>query len=154
MKKIIRNTHTLVIYTLLFITLFLISSCDSDDPEISDRESLIEALTGTWTVDEDSYILIDNQDITDFLIGFEISIDKELRFTTNNDQLQFQEFPWPTEGTFTLNDELTRITRNDGLVITLDLNDDESVLDFEFNADESGRAASAAGGWKCGFSKK
>lgn len=101
-----------------------------------------------------SYIFIDNQDITDLLIGFEISIDENLDFVTNNDELEFQRFPWPASGSFTLNDELTQLTRNDGLVIILDLNDDESLLDFEFSAAESGRESAASGGWKCGFSKK
>lgn len=157
MKKLIRNTHTFLFYTLLFIMLLIFSGCDKDAPELSDRDALIEALTGTWVVDETSYIQINGQDITDLLLGFEIAITSDLTYTTNSDELTLEEFPWPTSGSFEISDDLRQFTRNDGLVITLTLSDDELSLDMEFEADEntdSGRTEGVKGGWKCGLSKK
>ena len=157
MKKLtIRNTYTFIFFFYLLFALILISGCSTDDSEgVSDREVFIESITGTWTVDEDSYILINDQNIADLLLGFEISINEDLNYTTNSDQLTLEEFPWGTSGSFVLNDELTVLTREDGLLITLTLSADEQLLDFEFEAEENtGRISGVIGGWKCGFKKK
>ena len=154
MKKLIRNTYTFIFYLLLFAALILFSSCEKNEP-ISDREVFIENLANTWEVDEESYIQINNQDITQLLLGFEIAIDKDLNYVTNVDELQFQEFPWGTEGSFTLSEDLTTLTRNDGLVITIDIGEDGLSIDLEFDAeDDSGRLAGISGSWKCGMRRR
>lgn len=153
MKKLNRNTNIFLFYIILFLS--LMAGCSKED--ISDREALIVAITGTWVVDETSYIQINGQDITELLLGFEIAITSDLTYTTNSDGLTMKEFPWPTAGSFTISDDLTQFTRDDGLVITMILSDDELSLDMEFQADESnsgGRTEGVKGGWKCGLNKK
>lgn len=134
--------------------IFMIS-CTTE--ELSDRDLFVERIVGTWVVDENSYVILDDQDITELFLGFEITIDSDLTYTSNSDQLILEEFPWGTSGSFTLNDELTQFTRDDGLVIILDLSDDELSLDLEFTPDENthgGRIEGVRGGWKCGFRKR
>lgn len=153
MKKPIIIPFILTFFVSVFFT-----SCDESDPvlDTSSREAFITSIAQAWTIDEGSHISINDQDVTHLLVGFEISIAEDLSYTSNSDQLTVEEFPWPTSGSFELNEELTELTRDDGLVITLNLTDEESSLELNFEADENtaGRVAGIIGGWTCKFKKK
>ncbi|MEO9806446.1 MAG: hypothetical protein ABJF04_24505 [Reichenbachiella sp.] len=141
----------------VFVSLSLTTGCGPEATlDTSSKEAFINNISQTWTVDEDSYVLIEDQDITHLLTGFEIAIDGDLNFVTNSDQLTLEEFPWPTSGSFDLNDEFTELTRDDGLVVTLVIGDDGESLEFDFEADENttSRTLGIRGGWKVGLNKK
>ena len=78
-------------------------SCTADEPLPTDKELFIEAITGTWTIDEQSTVILDDQDITSTLLGFEITLDEELNYTSNSDALEVEVLPWPSTGKFLLN---------------------------------------------------
>ncbi|MEO9806440.1 MAG: hypothetical protein ABJF04_24475 [Reichenbachiella sp.] len=137
------------------ITLF--SGCEPEEVlDTSSKDAFITSIANTWAIDENSQVEINDQDITEVLMGFEMTINEDLTFTTNSDQLTIEEFPWPTSGSFALNDELTVLTRDDGLVINLDLSEDESELLIVFEADENtgGRTLGIRGGWRCHLSRR
>lgn len=152
--------HKPIIIPILFsllVTVGIVSGCE-ELPEVdtTDRETFIASIAQTWTVSDESTITIEDQDITHLLIGFELTINEDLTYTSNSDELTLEEFPWPTAGSFELNDELTQFTRDDGLQITLAISADEDELELNFVADENtaSRALGAKGGWKCKFKSK
>lgn len=152
--------HKPIIIPFLFtvcVTLGLTSSCEEiGELDTTSRESFISSIAQTWTVDEDSYISIEDQEITHLLSGFELRINEDLTYSSNSNELTLEEFPWPTSGSFELNDELTQLTRDDGLQITLAISDSEDELELNFTADENtaSRLFGAKGGWKCKMKKK
>ena len=152
MKTHIRNTFTLLLLAIL------ISSCGDDTVDISSKDAFIKSLTGTWVVEGDSYVILDDQDITDVLTGFEITINEDLSFTANSDQLDVQPLPWPTFGSFSINDALTQLTRDDGLIITATIDENDFLsLSFQFAEgfdDSSGRLQAIQGDWVFNLKKK
>ncbi len=145
-------------YTLLVIFLISLFSCE-DDNSPTDRDEFIADITGAWTVDGNSQIILDNQNITSLLADFEIVINSDLTFSTNSDQIQIEIMPWPTSGSFIINDELDQFTRNDGLIISVAV-DENSVMTLDFQFDEGfddsqgGRLHGIRGRWTMKITKK
>lgn len=151
MKKL--NNILLLLITLLFLMVLAISCGSEDGP--TDREVFIESITGTWEVTEENAVILNGQDITHLFVGFQIAMASGLTFTTNNDEVSVEEFPWPTAGFFELNDELTVLTRDDGLVIEILLDDAKDGLILEFDVEtDAGRLNGIGGGWRCGFTRR
>ena len=135
--------------SLLFLFMWILG-CTEDDPETTERDDFIQRIEGTWVMDENGLVTIDNQDITDLFLGFELTVESDLGYTTNIDDLSLEEFPWSAFGSLELNDDLTELTREDGLVISIDINSDEDRLTLEFVMDDmtDGRIAGVIGSWK------
>lgn len=154
MKVRNRIKRVRLLITTLIISV-IVGSCVDDTPDTSSRDAFIVSIAKTWEVTEGSEIIIDDDDITHLLLGFQITINEDLTFTTNSDQLQLEEFPWPTSGIFTLNDELTEIVRNDGLTITIEVPEQENELSMEYIVSEgTGRALGIRGKHKCKFRRR
>ena len=157
MKSYIKNTCQQ--FFSLFTMLTILGSCGSDGPVLTDKEAFIESITGTWAIDEESIVILDKQDITSRLVGFEIILDENLNYFTNSSDLILDILPWPSSGSFGINDELNEFTRDDGLIISVDLDaSDVFSLSFQFseNFDDStsGRTKGIRGGWDIKLNRK
>lgn len=147
--KIYKNT-----FLYLFIMVALGACKDESGPTVKDE--FIAQIAQTWVIDESSEVILDDVNITDALLGFEITINKDLSYTTNNQDVSLETFPWPSSGSFTVNDDLTQFTRNDGLIIIV-LVDKNDHLSMEFQFAEgyddstSGRIKGIKGHWKMQF---
>ena len=155
MNRFTRKAYTLLFYLFLFVSLALFG-CTGDEPEVSERDQFIASLEGTWAVDEGGFVLLNQQDLTSLLEGFELSITSGLDYTTNVDAIAFKEFPFPSSGAFELNEELTQVTRLDGLVIDISISEDGDFLSLSFiEAESTGRIHATSGArWNCGLIKK
>lgn len=139
-------------YSLIFVALFMaLSSCKPDDDPTPSDEKMGE-LSKTWTVDQNSLVMLDDNVITTELAGFEITIDEHLNYTANSSEIDLQPLPWPSSGSFELEDNLTELIRDDGLAIDISGSTDEELhLRFLFAEgfdDSSGNRTSAVkGSW-------
>jgi hypothetical protein len=139
-------------YSLIFVALFMVlSSCDPDDAP-TPSEKKIGELSKTWIVDQNSLVMLDDKDITTDLVGFEITIDDNLNYTTNGSEMDLQPLPWPSSGLFELEDNLTELIRDDGLLIDISGSTDEELhLQFlfaeEFDDSSGGRISAVEGSW-------
>ncbi len=141
---------------MLGLIIFTLSGCGDDEGITSDRDTFIAAITGTWVVDENSVILLNNEDIAPYLIGFEITINDDLTYLTNRADITFDAFPWPESGNFILSDDLTEIQRNDGLLILIEHDEVTNMINLTFQADENSlsRLEGLSGAWKMILSTK
>jgi hypothetical protein len=145
-------------HTLNIFLLVALSACGSDDSPNA-REEFINQIVGSWTVDESSTIILDDEDITSLLVGFEITIDSELSYLSNSEELGAEVIPWPSAGSFVVSDDLTQFTRDDGLVITTNL-DNNDKLNFtfqfseEFDDSDGGRLQAIRGVWQFNLKRK
>jgi hypothetical protein len=144
--------HPLKQTLFLILTTAMLIACGQDDGPTA-KEEFINSIAGTWTVDESSTIILDDEDITSLLLGFELSINTDLTYRTNSDQLALEVMPWPTAGSFEINDDLTQFTRDDGLVITTSLEDSDNLhftflFSGAFDHSDGGRNEAINGDWR------
>ena len=151
MKNYINHIY-LVLIVLLMLMAFLISCTPGDEPTPSERETFIGTLAQTWIINADNLVELEGQDITHAFVGFELTINDDLTYTTNSNELTITEFPWPAMGSFTLNTELNQLERDDGLVIDIELASSGDELLIEFDGDGTGSRKGVGGGWRCRFS--
>ena len=152
--KFIKHIKFSYLFILTSNLLLFTIACTPDD--ISSREQFIQKLADNWIIDESGAVLINGQDITELFLGFELSINADLTYTTNSNEVSIDEFPWPTAGFFELSEDETILTRDDGLEIEVSLSDDENSMELIFDADENtgGRQAGVRGRWRCQFSRR
>jgi hypothetical protein len=133
-------------------------ACSSDDSPTA-KKAFINSIVGSWTVDESSTIILDDEDITTLLIGFEMIIDQDLSYVSNSNELDTEVTPWPVTGSFEISDDLTQFTRDDGLVITTSLDNNDN-LNFTFHFSEGfddsdgGRLQAIRGAWRFNLKRK
>lgn len=152
---------TILNYTisLLFIQLSLVS-CLDEEIDLTDKDTFIKSVTGTWAIEEGAIVKLNDLDITNALKDFEITINEDLSYTSNSNDLELQPFPWPSSGSFTVNDDLTQFTRDDGLNIIVFIDGTETEITMNFLADENtnttgGRVKDiATGKWEFGLKRK
>jgi len=143
----------------LILVLFLLNNSCSDNTVSPPNDGFIESVADTWVVNQESLITLDDQDITSAVLGFEITIDNNLNFTTNSTIVSIQPFPWPASGSFQLNDQQNQFTRNDGLVLSVLVNNDNCLaLSFQFDASyedsNGGRTRGITGEWNMELKRK
>ena len=102
---------------------------------------------------------MDGLDVTSLFSNFVITINSDLTYTTNSDVFAIDTFPWPQGGFFLINDNLTQLTRDDGLIIDVAISEDQSLMTLEFTYssefDNAGSRTNAVSGeWKFGLSRK
>ena len=138
------NYLLLIGFVLGFMAL---ASCGGDDtPPLDPVEEVTKRFSGTWVVDvadPTSVVMYGSEDRTDAYASFSITFNSNGTYSTTSAQVD-QPTPWPASGgwEFTNPDNITNpeqnsfsITRTDGLVITVNLSGEDSVLDMQFNFD-------------------
>lgn len=151
-------TYNFKLIALLFVLFLLNNSC-ADNTVTPPNNTFIESVTDTWIVNQESLVTLDGQDITATVIGFEITINSNLNFTTTSNIVSLQPFPWPMSGSFQANDQSNQFTRNDGLIIGVLVNQDDCLtLSFQFDTgyqdSTGGRTRGITGEWSMQFKRK
>jgi len=142
-----------LIYILISLVSISLMNCGKDDEGTVDNDTLVkQELAGQWTP---TYVSLDGNDITADFTGFTITIDPSLSYSANSSELDRQPNPWPSSGIFTLmtpveNTALAELTRNDGLVVEVNISGDIIELSFSFDdshAGSNGRTVATTGEW-------
>lgn len=110
------------LYKILFLTFtagIILIGCDKDkEVEKSVQEKFTEEITGTWSA---SSVVVDNVNLTDFN-SFSLTLGDGTYSTENANGV------WPATGTWSYTDTgITSITRDDNIVMTINLVDDNTL---------------------------
>lgn len=142
----------LSIVFLAFITSGLLTACKDDNKEPSAKEAFLNQVADTWTVGNNASVKHDDVDVTSGMSGFEIIIDHDLNYTIISNNVSIEVIPWPSSGSFVVNDALNQFTRDDGLIITVDVNNNNQLmLDFMYDTsfkNSHGRTEAILGHWQ------
>lgn len=150
MKKQILNSLT----TAFFLSLIIFVSCgpndDGDDPGISEREQQFDRLAKTWSVTSaqaDGTVIDGWADLTITFAGTSTAGT----FSTNGQQPDGTTRVWDTNGSwnFVSDENLTTITRNDGVEISVAVDNAGTSATLTFNiAADGGRQDVVEGSWR------
>ena len=128
------------------------TACKDENGNILNEEEVAtQLLVGTWSVDDQNGVSLDNADVTSEFIDFHLIIDEQLNYTVHG--LAIELSPWPASGSFTFSDPVTQLVRNDGLVITALPSVDGSTISMRFTFAENndngsgGRDEAIIGEW-------
>lgn len=148
MKKLSYLLSTIV----LFSVLLTVGCKKKSDPGPSEEELQLDRVAKSWTV---TAAQLGSEDVTDGFSGFSIKIDENLGYTASGATRDPQ--PWPLSGTFSFKEgDLNTLQRNDGLDMTLNVNDDGTTMTLSFTFDENthqsgGRVEAINGAWSFSF---
>ena len=153
MAKQINTLKSLLIASAC-LTLLIFTNCGggSDDqvdaPELTAAERNAELLEGNWNLSSATNGGTPRDEWTGFTLSF--SIDSDLKggsYTASGiPSDEGADLVWSTSGTFTANSDLSVLTRNDGVVMTMVAS--ATALNISFNINDSGgRMAGFTGDW-------
>lgn len=147
MKKQILNSLT----TAFFLSLIIFISCGGNDDGPSgpsDAEVQFALLAKTWTVTSATADSNPVDGWTDLTITFGGTATAGT-FRTNGQQPDGTTLVWPASGswTFASEDNVNTITRNDGVEISIAVDDTRATLNFTI-VDNSGRTDIVEGAWR------
>ena len=131
-------------------SLVIVSSCKKEkvDPEPSEEEKQIDALSKAWVV---SSVTLGGDDVTDEWQGFELTYGNKTYSTIAS----FNANVWPSSGTYefaTSNGEpdvntMLRSGLGDPLPISLNVSTNSLVMSFTYDTDVNGRLKGTDGSW-------
>ena len=149
------NTLKSLLFTFACLTLLIFTNCggsDGDDGddivELTAAEKNAQLLDRNWKLSSATNGGTPRDEWTGFTLA--LSIDSDLKggsYTASGiPSDDGADLVWSTSGTFTGSSDLTTLTRNDGVVMTLVVS--ENALNISFNISESGgRVAGFTGSW-------
>jgi hypothetical protein len=156
MKTINKKTIKSILFVCSCAALLIFTNCGGGDddpadpgpPNLTAAESNALLLEKDWSLSSATNEGTTRDEWTGFTLKFDIDTDfAGGNYTTSgipaedNDQLV-----WSTSGTFTASSDLTTLTRNDGIVMTLVVS--ETALNVSFTVPESsGRVDGFTGAW-------
>ena len=128
---------------LLIIGQFVLIACKDDEAEPTAEELQVDKLTATWIVGTAGSVSRDGIS-SDEWEDFTLTLGENTYTTTNT-------YPdvWPIQGSWSfVEDNLNQIVRADGLIINVDMSEDEETLTLRFTQPDkttNGRIAGVAG---------
>lgn len=147
-----------IIKTLFFVgscaALLIFTNCGSDDDDdggevtLSAAEANALLLDKDWSLSSATNAGTPRDEWTGFTLKLNIDTDLEGGSYTASGipSDEGANLAWSTSGTFTANNDLTALTRNDGIVMTLVIS--ETALNVSFTVPESsGRVDGFTGAW-------
>ena len=147
-----------IIKTLFFVgscaALLIFTNCGSDDDDDGGEVTLSAAEANALLLDKDWSLSSATNAGTprDEWTGFTLKFDLDTDFAGGSYTAsgipsdEGANLAWSTSGTFTANNDLTALTRNDGIVMTLVIS--ETALNVSFTVPESsGRVDGFTGAW-------
>ena len=150
--------QTKIIKTLFFVgscaALLIFTNCGSDDDDDGGEVTLSAAEANALLLDKDWSLSSATNAGTprDEWTGFKLKFDLDTDFSGGSYTAsgipsdEGANLAWSTSGTFTANNDLTALTRNDGIVMTLVIS--ETALNVSFTVPESsGRVDGFTGAW-------
>ena len=143
MKKLSYLLSTIV----LFSVLLTVGCKKKSDPGPSDEQLQLDRIAKAWTV---TAAQLGSEDVTDGFTNFSITINDNLGYNASGSTRDPQ--PWPSSGSFSFNDgDLNTLVRNDGLEMTLNVNDEGTTMTLSFTfveaTHQSGRVEAIDGAW-------
>jgi hypothetical protein len=136
-------------FSLIALTLVmgvLVSSCKKDNTDTKTAEQKkIEQLSKTWapgsaTISE--LVTVDGTDVTADWPNFVLTLGDK----TYNSSGADSPLVWPANGTWAFGSDLNTLIRDDGVEITIKLDDTSLELQFDYNA-SGGRFDGIEGNW-------
>ena len=147
-----------IIKTLFFVgscaALLIFTNCGSDDDDkggdvtLSAAEANALLLDKDWSLSSATNAGTPRDEWTGFTLKFDLDTDLAGGSYTASGipSDEGANLVWSTSGTFTANNDLTALTRNDGIVMTLVIS--ETALNVSFTVPESsGRVDGFTGAW-------
>lgn len=147
-----------IIKTLFFVgscaALLIFTNCGSDDDDdggevtLSAAEANALLLDKDWSLSSATNAGTPRDEWTGFTLKFDLDTDLAGGSYTASGipSDEGANLAWSTSGTFTANNDLTALTRNDGIVMTLVIS--ETALNVSFTVPESsGRVDGFTGAW-------
>ena len=146
-----------IIKTLFFVgscaALLIFTNCGSDDDDggevtLSAAEANALLLDKDWSLSSATNAGTPRDEWTGFTLKFDLDTDLAGGSYTASGipSEEGSNLVWSTSGTFTANNDLTALTRNDGIVMTLVIS--ETALNVSFTVPESsGRVDGFTGAW-------
>ncbi|MDG1105640.1 MAG: hypothetical protein P8N26_05710 [Cyclobacteriaceae bacterium] len=146
-----------IIKTLFFVgscaALLIFTNCGSDDGDggevtLSAAEANALLLDKDWSLSSATNAGTPRDEWTGFTLKFDLDTDLAGGSYTASGipSDEGANLVWSTSGTFTANNDLTALTRNDGIVMTLVIS--ETALNVSFTVPESsGRVDGFTGAW-------
>ncbi len=129
--------------TILLLAGQILTACGDDEASPTAEELQIDKLTATWIIREEGSVTRDDIS-SDEWEDFTLTLN-EFSYTTTN------TYPdvWPAQGTWSfVEDNLDQIERADGLIINVDIDEDEETLTLRFtqpDKNSNGKIAGVAG---------
>ena len=147
-----------ILKTLFFVgscaALLIFTNCGSDDDDdggevtLSAAEANALLLDKDWSLSSATNAGTPRDEWTGFTLKFDLDTDLAGGSYTASGipSDEGANLAWSTSGTFTANNDLTALTRNDGIVMTLVIS--ETALNVSFTVPESsGRVDGFTGAW-------
>lgn len=153
----IKNIKTIkgLFFTCACATLLIFANCGGDDIEdpaqdftLTPAEANALLLDKDWSLSSVTNAGTTRDEWTGFTLKFGIDTDLATgTYTASGIPAEdTDKLVWSTSGTFTANNDLTVLTRNDGIVMTLVVS--ETALNVSFTVPESsGRVDGFTGAW-------
>jgi hypothetical protein len=126
-----------VLIALSTVALGLIS-CKDDGPGKTDEEKQLEALAKVWTI---SSATVDGSDVSSNFTGLTVTFTEEGDYSTNGSYGPV----WPSSGTFELGTDLNTVVRDDGVTLTIALDNISLTASFNYNTLPGGRTSGILG---------
>ena len=148
------NTLKSLLIAFAFFTLLIFTNCggSGDDPaaepELTAAERNAELLERSWKLSSVTNGGTPRDEWTGFTLAFSMDSDLEGGSYTASGipSDEGADLVWSTSGTFTTNSDLSVLTRNDGVVMTMVAS--ATALNISFNINDSGgRIAGFTGDW-------
>ena len=148
------NTLKSLLFASACFTLLIFTNCGGggDDPveevELTAAERNAQLLEGNWKLSSATNGGTPRDEWTGFTLSFSIDSDvKGGSYTASGiPSDEGADLVWSTSGTFTANSDLSVLTRNDGVVMTMVAS--STALNISFNINDSGgRLAGFTGDW-------
>ena len=120
--------------------LFILINCSSTDPapEVTDEEKQIKKLAKTWAL---GMVHHGAEDVTYRFEDFMLTLTSEKKYTTSGKRGDYDYEPFKASGSWEFaGDNLNLINRNDGVVMSVQVNENALVLTFDIT-EENGRTA-------------
>lgn len=128
---------------IAFLSVFAIYGCKDDDPQPTQEELKIKALTGTWSVGTTGSVLLDETPTSEWKDFTLTMADRTFTSATMHERI------WPATGTWNFdNGNLNRMVRNDGVMMDISRSGNMLILDFMISEASGGRPQGINGNYK------
>jgi hypothetical protein len=141
---------------VILLAVLVTVGCSKDDGGPSAEQQVIDRFAKTWTLTSASY---DDGNVTD-LSGLTLTLSDNFSYSTGGSVTRTPH-PWPSSGTWSFTTPITdaaassfSVTRDDGLVMSVELTDTTLTLNFNFEEgthSQTGRTEGIDGQWSMQF---